>query len=227
MTFKEILDEVIKIKIKTPEKFQKVAKYVRNHFKYVISSIFILFSWVYQWCIIAFKQDSKSNDFETIKAIFDFFLSYVLVTLLKEKLKKFFENRFEMFKNYKKKFFLFIIFLVICIVFGITKLIPILFFRIITIFVILLPLLLSTFLFFISDDTEKILESFVFTSLFISLGFIITIFFIIFPLIPNFDPIKFIYKYLFIIFIEMFELIDKNFDIDKKQKKYIKVEKKI
>jgi len=90
MTFKEILDEVIKIKIKTPEKFQKVAKYVRNHFKYVISSIFILFSWVYQWCIIAFKQDSKSNDFETIKAIFDFFLSYVLVTLLKEKLKKFF-----------------------------------------------------------------------------------------------------------------------------------------
>ena len=88
-------------------------------------------------------------------------------------------------------------------------------------------LLEATFLFFISDDTEKILESFVFTSLFISLGFIITIFFIIFPLIPNFDPIKFIYKYLFIIFIEMFELIDKNFDIDKKQKKYIKVEKKI
>lgn len=88
MPFKEILDEVIKIKIKTIEKFQKVAKYVRNHFKYVISSIFILFSWVYQWCIIIFKQDDKSNDFETIKAVFDFFLSYILVTLLK-KIKKF------------------------------------------------------------------------------------------------------------------------------------------
>ena len=134
----------------------------------------------------------------------------------------------ENFKNYKKEFFLFIIFLVICIVFGITKLIPILFFRIITIFVILLPLLLSIFPFFISDDTEKILESFVFTSLFISLGFIITIFFISFPIpvIPNFDPVKFIYKYLFVIFIEMFELIDKNLDVDKKQKKYIKVENK-
>lgn len=219
---------MIKIRIKTPEKLQKKANYVMKHFKYVFSLIFIFFSWVYQWYIIIFNKNRELNNLETIKAIFDFFLSYILVTLLKEKLKKFFEKRFEKFKNYKKEFFLFIIFLVICIVFGITKLIPILFFRIITIFVILLPLLLSIFPFFISDDTEKILESFVFTSLFISLGFIITIFFISFPIpvIPNFDPVKFIYKYLFVIFIEMFELIDKNLDVDKKQKKYIKVENK-
>ena len=92
--------------------------------------------------------------------------------------------------------------------------------------IILIPLLLSVFIFFFSNVTEEILESFVFTSSFISIGFLITIIFIIIPLIPNFDPIKFIYKYLFIIFIEMFELIDKNFDIDKKQKKYMKVGKK-
>ena len=113
--------------------------------------------------------------------------------------------------------------LVIFIIFGIIKLVPILIFKIITIFVVLIPLLLPTLLFFISDDTEKILESFIFTASFISLGFLITIIFIFVPVIPNFDPVKFIYKYLFVVFIEMFELTDRNFDVDKKQKKYIKV----
>ena len=215
------------MKIKIPKKLQIVANYVIKNFKYIFSIIFILFSWIYQWYIIIFKKNIESNNFDPIKAMFDFFLSYILVTLLKEKLKEFFKEKFKIFRNYRKEIFLVIILLVIFIILAITKPIPILFFRIVITFVILIPLLLPTFLFFLSDDTEKILESFAFTSSFISIGFLITIIFFIIPLIPNFDPIKFVYKYLFIIFIEMFELIDKNFGIGEKQKKYIKVRKNI
>ena len=221
MTFKEILDEVIKIKIKTPEKFQKVAKYVRNHFKYVISSIFILFSWVYQWCIIAFKQDSKSNDFETIKTIFDFFLSYILVTSLKDYLEKWIRGKFYRFKSFNKETIIIIPIIVILMLSVLIIFAP-LFFKIIGI-IVLIPLLISVFIFFFSNDTEELLESFGLTFIFILIGIIITIFFIYIPIIPNFNSNKFIYKYLFIVFTEIFKLTDQKSNNIEKPKKYIKV----
>ena len=192
---------------KTPIKLKKIASFCMKYFKYVVSVIFIVFFLIYQWVAIILKN-SQSNDFEVVQAVFDFFLSYILVTSLKDCLEKWIRGKFYRFKSFNK-----IIIIIITIM-------------VILMLIILIPLLLSVFIFFFSNDTEEILESFVFTSSFISIGFLITIIFIIIPLIPNFDPIKFIYKYLFIIFIEMFELIDKNFDIDKKQKKYMKVGKK-
>ena len=207
---------------KTPIKLQKIASFCMKYFKYVVSVIFIVFFLIYQWVAIILKN-SQSNDFEVVQAVFDFFLSYILVTSLKDCLEKWIRGKFYRFKSFNKIIIIIITIMVILMLIVLIIFVPLFF---IIGMIILIPLLLSVFIFFFSNDTEEILESFVFTSSFISIGFLITIIFIIIPLIPNFDPIKFIYKYLFIIFIEMFELIDKNFDIDKKQKKYVKVGKK-
>jgi|GEM_PF-3159826 hypothetical protein len=207
---------------KTPIKLKKIASFCMKYFKYVVSVIFIVFFLIYQWVAIILKN-SQSNDFEVVQAVFDFFLSYILVTSLKDCLEKWIRGKFYRFKSFNKIIIIIITIMVILMLIVLIIFVPLFF---IIGMIILIPLLLSVFIFFFSNDTEEILESFVFTSSFISIGFLITIIFIIIPLIPNFDPIKFIYKYLFIIFIEMFELIDKNFDIDKKQKKYMKVGKK-
>ena len=201
---------------KTPIKLQKIASFCMKYFKYVVSVIFIVFFLIYQRV-----ANSESNDFEVAQAIFDFFLSYILVTSLKDCLEKWIRGKFYRFKNFNKRIIIRITIMVISMLIVLIIFAP-LFFKIIGM-IVLFPLLVSFFILFFSNDTEELLESFGLTFIFILIGIIITIFFIYVPIIPNFNSNKFIYKYLFIVFTEIFKLTDKKFNNIEKTKKYIKV----
>lgn len=205
---------------KTPIKLQKIANFCMKYFKYVVSVIFIVFFLIYQWVAIISKN-SESNDFEVVQAVFDFFLSYILVTSLKDCLEKWIRGKFSRFKSFNKIIIIIITIMVILMLIVLIIFAP-LFFKIIGI-IVLIPLLLSVFVFFFSNDIEELLESFGLTFIFILIGIIITIFFIYIPIIPNFNSNKFIYKYLFIVFTEIFKLTDQKSNNIEKPKKYIKV----
>ena len=200
---------------KTPIKLQKIASFCMKYFKYVVSVIFIVFFLIYQRV-----ANSESNDFEVAQAVFDFFLSYILVTSLKDCLEKWIKGKFSKFKSFNKIIIIIIIIMVILMLIVLIIFVPLFF---IIGMIILIPLLLSVFIFFFSNDTEELLESFGLTFIFILIGIIITIFFIYIPIIPNFNPNKFIYKYLSIVITEIFKLTDQKSNNIEKPKKYIKV----
>lgn len=157
----------------------------------------------------------KVDNLELYKTLFDFFLSFLCITTVKDILKDCLKGKFKKYKNFEKKSFRNIVILligVIIIMFIIAQWLDNLIGLIICILGIILfiPLIFSSLLLIYSDlnNMEELLESFFLILLINILGLLVSVVLSYIKIIPNFSFFKFYSKYLLLIFGEIFRLTD-------------------
>lgn len=162
-----------------------------------------------------FLEIINVDNLELYKTLFDFSLSFLCVTILKDSLRDYLKGKFKKYKNFKKKHFKILVLMlpvIILMMLRVAQWLGNLIGWIISIFggLLFVPLIISAFLscFSDSDNMEESFESYFLLLVINILGILITMLFVYIKIIPDFSFFKFFSKYFFLTFGEIFKLTD-------------------